>query len=991
MMTYSLANILTIGVAYLSLLFIVAYISDSGVIPVRFLRHPIVYVLSLGVYVSAWAIFGAVGFAHDMGYEFLAYYIGISGAFLLSPILLGPVLRLARTYHLGSLADLFAYRYRSQALGAFTSLAMTVSVMPLLAMQIQAVADSIGLMTHQDQPNTLALWFCLIITVFTLLFGTRHITPREKHEGLVVAIALESLIKLVALLCLGAFAYFHVLGGAAGLKHWLNDNPQNLQILYTPLHEGSWHSLMLAFFFSAVLMPFMYQMSFTENQNPQHLKRASWGFPLYLLLAALPVPLILWAGIKLVNYEVDPEYFSLAVAMAAHTPLLTMLVFIAGLSAASGVIIVATLALASMNLSHLVLPIYAPPQEANLYDWLLRMRRRLIVALISIAYALFIALDKQHTLTEMGTITFVGTLQFAPGLVGVLFWPRGNRQGLAWGLSVGMSIWFIAMVLPFLLQIELFHFRFGNIEFTGNPSYWQDVGVTATFVNSLVFTLVSLLTRQSEVEAMAAATCSVDNLRRPQRWELSLHKAEEFITALAPHLGSLSAESEVQGALKELQMQGQESRPYALRRLRDQLESNLSGLLGPAIAQDLLDQAIPYKIRAEQSVGEDIHYTESRLEEYRNKLSGLAAKFDSLRRFHRQTLFDLPIGVFTLGKDQEILSWNQAMMRLTGITDRDVIGSHLHALPAPWGTLFVGYIDGNLAARPRHHIEFQGQQRWVSMNRALIVGEDLVMDDGQVVVVEDVTAMHSMEAQLTHRERLVSIGTFAAGIAHEIGNPITAIACLAQNLRAENIDPEVGEASTQIIEQTQRISRTVQSLVVFARGGTTHSNHHESVHIHSCVEESIRLLQLVPGGRDYHFSNDCDVDAYAHGDQQELMQVFVNLLSNARDASPLGGHIIIRCHGNEHNLTIEVEDFGSGLSAAIRPHLFEPFATTKEIGKGTGLGLALIHGIIGAHHGKIQMIDKADYDQGRGVIARITLPGQIAQQSGAHYGDYPHR
>ena len=982
-MIFSLSHVLLMGVSYLLLLFIVAYVSDSGIIPVRLLRHPVVYVLSLGVYVSAWAIFGAVGFAHDMGYEFLAYYIGISGAFLLAPVLLGPVLRLARTYHLGSLADLFAYRYRSQAVGALTSLAMTVSVMALLAMQIQAVADSIGIMTHQDQPNTLALWFCIIVTVFTLLFGTRHITPREKHEGLVVAIALESLLKLVAFLSLGAFAYFRVLGGPHGLKSWLEANPQNLQMLYTPLHEGSWHSLMLAFFFSAVLMPFMYQMTFTENQNPGHLKRASWGFPLYLLLIALPVPLILWAGVKLVNYEIDPEYFSLAVAMAAHTPLLALLVFVAGLSAASGVIIVTTLALASMNLTHLILPIYAPPQEANLYDWLLRMRRRLIVALIMLAYALFVALDKQHTLTEMGTITFVGTLQFAPGLVGVLFWPRGNRVGLVWGLGTGMAIWFIALVIPFLLQIELFHFRFGNIEFTGNPAYWQDVGVIATFANSVIFTLFSILAPQSEAEALAAASCSVDNLRRPQRWELAAHKAQDFTDALTPHLGRLSAESEVQQALHDLHMPPQESRPYALRRLRDQLESNLSGLLGPAIAQELLDQAVPYKIRAEQIAGEDIHYTESRLEEYRNKLSGLAGELDSLRRFHRQTLFDLPLGVFTLGKDQEILSWNQAMMQLTGITDRDIIGAHLNALPIPWSTLFIGYIEGDLAPRPRHHVEYQGRQLWVSMNRTLIVGEDLVMDDSQVVVVEDVTALHTMEAQLTHRERLVSIGTFAAGVAHEIGNPITAIACLAQNLRAESEDPDIREASTQIVEQTRRVSQTVQSMVVFARGGNTHGSQHESVPIRVCVEESIRLLQLVPGGRDYQFVNECDVDAYAHGDQQELMQVFVNLLSNARDASPLGGRIVVRCDGNEHTLTIEVEDFGSGLSAAIRPHLFEPFATTKDIGKGTGLGLALVHGIIGAHHGKIQMIDKADYDQGQGVIARITLPGQIAQQSGA--------
>ncbi len=979
-MIFSLGALLGGGILYLMILFLVAYISDSGVIPVRFLRHPIVYVLSLGIYVSAWAIFGAVGFAEQMGYNFLAFYLGISASFLFAPVVLMPILKLTRSQRLGSLADLLTYRYRSQWVGTFSTIAMVISCLPIMAMQIQAVADSIGLLTHKDLPNTLALWFCVVIAAFTLLFGTRHLTPREKHEGLVVAMATESLIKLVALLILGGYAYWGILGGHAGLSDWLKAHPENLDLLYSPLRDSPWHTLMLAFLFSAVVMPFMYQMIFTENQNTQHLLKASWSFPLYLLLAALPIPLLLWAGIKLANFDIDPEYFTLAVVMASHSRALTLLAFVAGLSAASGVIIVTTLALASMLLHHVILPLYQPPPERNIYEWLLRMRRSLILFVIALSYLLFVALDKQHSLTEMGTITFIGTLQFAPGIVGTLFWPRANRQGFMLGLAAGMLIWLVLLVIPFLLQIELFHFRFGNIEFTSNPIYWQDIGLSSSLVNTVIYIFVSLLTRQSSAEHTAALNCSIDALKRPLRWDLPHHSIAEFQQALSTPLGADLAEREILHALQDLDMQPSENTPYALRRLRDQLESNLSGLFGPAKAQELMDQHIPYQIQARSHESVDIHYMESKLEEYEHRLSGVYGEINSLRRYQRDIIFHLPIGVCTLASDLEILNWNKVIAEYTGVPAKKATGSNLRRLPEPWCSLLSEFAMSAHSHIHRREIEVQGAPHWVSLNRVLVDIDHTQSrsEQVQVIVIEDITSTHMLESQLQHSERLASIGQLAAGVAHEIGNPVTAIACLAQDLKTEIEDSNVETTCIQIIEQTQRISRIVQSLVGFARGNNEHmARPFDTVQIRQCVEEAISLIRIIPDGRDYEFVNDCNNDAFIHGDRQKLMQVFVNLLSNARDASQPGERIIVRCEGNEHTLNIEVEDFGSGLSAQVRDHLFEPFVTSKEAGKGTGLGLTMVHGIISEHHGKIQLTDKSDYDQGQGVIVRMTLPGLI--------------
>lgn len=973
-MSFSPGELLTLGVGYLFLLFLVAYVSESGLVPVRWVRHPVVYVLSLGVYVSAWGIYGVVGFAQQSGYNFLAFYLGISGAFLLAPVLLAPVLRLAKSYQLGSLADLFAYRYRSQWVGSLTTLAMIIGMLPILALQIRAVADSAQLLAPGPQHRLMALVFCLVIMAFTVLFGARHLSPREKHEGLVVAIALESVIKLATMLAVAWFAWQHVFGDSGGLTPWLARNPAALQMLYAPLRGGFWHILILSFLFSSVVLPYMYQMTFTENFDPRSLLTASWGLPLYLFGMAFAVPLLLWAGLKL-GVGLPPEYFTMAVALASQSAWLPLLVFVGGLAAASGVIIVSTLALASMALNHLVLPLYQPSPEQNIYRWILRVRRLLIASLITLSFLVYVLLDEHHSMTEMAMLTFVATLQFAPGLIGVLFWPRANRTGFIVGLCTGMVLWFLTLVIPYLMELRFlpmpgwFHVSFAN-----NTDYWQTMGTGLTLVNAGLGVLFSLLGKQSPSEQIAAHTCSVDNLRRPYRWELSASSTSDFVRGLSEPLGRITAEREVQVALADLAMDPGEVRPYALRRLRDRIESNLSGLLGPSVAQDILDQHLPYKVRSESSGSEDIHYIESRLEEYRDRLSGLAAELDSLRRFHRQTLFDLPIGVCSLGRDLEILSWNHAMMQLTAISDDDVIGSRISDLPMPWRQLFLDFLHGPAAQVYRKPVQSHGATRWVSLNRASISeGDSLGHPDSQVIVVEDITELHRLEQRLSHNERLASIGRLAAGVAHEIGNPVTGIACLAQNLKAESTDPELRDASQLILEQTQRISRIVQSLVGFARADSP-SQAREPVDIRAIVEEAIQLLCLAPEGRDYEFRNECQPDALVPGDHQRLTQVIINLLSNARDASDKGGRIIARASPHGPQVRIEIEDFGSGLPAGIRSALFEPFVTTKQTGKGTGLGLALVHGIVTEHEGRIQLIDKGDYDQGHGVIVQILLP-----------------
>ena len=298
-MSFSLSGLMLISAAYLLVLFSVAWCADRGLIPRKLIRHPLTYTLSLGVYASAWAFYGTVGLAYQYGYGFLASYLGVTGAFLLAPVLLYPILRITRTYQLSSLADLFAFRFRSTWAGALSTLCMLIAVLPLLALQIQAVTDAISILTREPVQPEVGLAFCGLFILVTILFGARHLATREKHQGLVLAIAFESLVKLAAMAAIGLYALYAVFDGPRDLEQWLVLNQAALASLHTPLQEGPWRTLLLVFFASAIVMPHMYHMTFTENLNPRALVSASWGLPLFLLLMSLAVPLILWAGLRL--------------------------------------------------------------------------------------------------------------------------------------------------------------------------------------------------------------------------------------------------------------------------------------------------------------------------------------------------------------------------------------------------------------------------------------------------------------------------------------------------------------------------------------------------------------------------------------------------------------------------------------------------------------------------------------------------------------------
>ena len=417
-MTLNTLHVAAIIVLYLLALCGVAYITERRLLPERLVFHPITYVLSLGIFASAWSFYGVVDLSARFGYGALAYYLGTGVLFLFSGFALKPLVELARRFQINSMADLLVFRYHSQWIGGLVTLLMLLSMAPLLALQMQAVADTIHILTQQNAKalnpelsefglrQTFAMLYCGAVAVFAMLFGSKQ----DYHRGLVTAMAFESFIKLFALLAVGAFVIFAVFDQYGGLSQWLTAHPQVTRQLTIQNDPQTAHALLLVFIATVVSMPHIFHLAVVENQIKDFNKWVVWALPLFLLLMALPVFPILWAG-QALSLSSLPEYFPLSVPIAAGNETFAIIAFIGGMSAATGAMIAIALAMSTMILNHWILPLIRVSLQRDLYGRLLWMRRTLIALVLAAGYAYYAILNNRLSLTELALIAFICTLQ----------------------------------------------------------------------------------------------------------------------------------------------------------------------------------------------------------------------------------------------------------------------------------------------------------------------------------------------------------------------------------------------------------------------------------------------------------------------------------------------------------------------------------------------------------------------------------------------------
>jgi len=256
---------------------------------------------------------------------------------------------------------------------------------------------------------------------------------------------------------------------------------------------------------------------------------------------------------------------------------------------------------------------------------------------------------------------------------------------------------------------------------------------------------------------------------------------------------------------------------------------------------------------------------------------------------------------------------------------------------------------------------------------------------GQVILMEDRTDFDTLEAELAHSERLASVGRLAAGVAHEIGNPLTGIASIAQNMAhdaaatlAQSNDDEVGEQANDILNQVNRIDSIVRSLLTFSYEDKISGTAFGHVLIEQSVKEALQLVQLSSDVKSFQFNVSMPENIEVYGDANQLVQVFVNLINNACDASPSNATVSIKGTEQDNHINIAIEDSGPGIDLAARERVFEPFYTTKTVGSGTGLGLSLVYSIIDRHKGRIRIDDQ--YYAGTRML--VSLPIASSAHSG---------
>jgi Na+/proline symporter/nitrogen-specific signal transduction histidine kinase len=617
--------IVAVSFAYLGLLFAIAYYADQRADRGRsVIASPYVYSLSLGVYATAWTFYGSVGRAASDGVGFLPIYIGPTLMIALWWIVMRKILRISKANRITSLADFVASRYgKSALLGGTVTIIAVIGIVPYISLQLKAVSNSFLILLHYPEIvipakvaavpllQDTALWVALILALFTILFGTRHLYSAEHHEGMVAAIAFESLVKLLAFMAVGVFVTFGIYNGFGDVFARAASD-ERLGRMLTPFDGvagsyASWVWLTVLSMLAIIFLPRQFQVTVIENVDERHLPKAIWLFPLYMLAINIFVlPLAFGGRLHFPEGSVDPDTFVLTVPMVEKQEVLALLVFIGGLSAATGMVIVETIALSTMVCNDLVMPMLLRLRRLrltardDLTGLLLGIRRGAIVLILLLGYLYFRLAGEAYALVSIGLISFAAVAQFAPAVLGGLFWRQATRRGALSGLIAGFGVWFYTLLLPALarsdwlprslleqgpLGIELLKplalFGLGGLDQITHAMIWSMLANVSAYV------LVSLLDTPTAAEHRQASLF-VDVFRRESGsagvWR-GTASMRDLYNLLGRFLGPEGAEAAFAAHARSRGRQWPDPSPEADADLVQFVETQLAGTIGAASAR----------------------------------------------------------------------------------------------------------------------------------------------------------------------------------------------------------------------------------------------------------------------------------------------------------------------------------------------------------------------------------------------------------------------
>ena len=896
--------IVTVAFVYLGALFALAYWADRRADRGRsVISRPTVYALSLAVYCTAWTFYGSVGRAAAGGLGFLPIYLGPTLMALLWGSLLVKMVRVSKAQRITSIADFIASRYgKSHLLGGLVTVIAVIGVVPYISLQLKAISRSFTIflkypeIVMPDPAATLPFWedtafvVALLLAAFTILFGTRHLDASERHEGMVAAIAFESIVKLIAFLAVGLFVTFGLYGSLDEKLTADTADGRTLALLEPSIGVfRDWFAITLLAGLAVLFLPRQFQVAVVENSDERHIKRAMWLFPLYLLLINLfVVPIALAGLLTFGDGAVDADSFVLTVPMAYGQPWLALFVFIGGLSAATGMVIVETIALSTMVSNDLMLPLLLRrwrqiPPQADMGRLLLRIRRGSIVCLLMLGYFYYRLAGDSYALVSIGLISFSAVAQFAPVIVAGLYWRGGTGGGALAGLAAGFALWLYTLLIPsfaksgWLSQEFLEHGPFGiellkpqallGLEGLNEITHCLFWSLTA---NIGAFLLVSSR-RAPNAEEMAQASAFVDVLKHQRLAYLGLWRGSaevaDLMALVERFLGreraraAFVAYAASRGVATPLQLPPDAQTVYFA-------ETLLSGAIGGASARVMVAS-----VTQEEELG---------LDEVLNILD----EASQIRAYsHQLERKSLELEAATA----ELRAANLRLQELDRMKD-DFMSSVTHELRTPLASI-----------------------------RAF---SEILYDDPEI--------------ELAERKRFLGI----------------------------------------LVSETERLSRLVNQVLDLAKLESGHGDWRtEEVSLREVIDQAVTSTGRLLEERGIAVQQDLVAGpSPVWADRDRLVQVMVNLLSNAAKFSPREtGQVQIGLVADGVHWRVSVTDNGPGIPEQDISLVFEKFRQSSVGGEkpiGTGLGLPICRQIIEHLGGRIW----AENRQGGGARVYFELP-----------------
>ncbi|MBI2308676.1 MAG: PAS-domain containing protein [Rhodocyclales bacterium] len=692
-----------IGVSglYLYLLFAVAFHIDAQA------RTPDshwtggagVYAFSIAVYCTSWTFYGSVGRAAESGVGFLAVYIGPILVFILARPLLAKIHHVTRTQHITSIADFIAARYgKSQGLAGLVTVIAVIGIMPYISLQLKAVSRSLDLLTRY--PNlpaagaTASIWgdtafyLALLMALFVIVFGTRHVDATEQHRGMVTAIALESLVKLAAFLTIGVFATYVLFDGFSDLLARAAAQPAQAPLLR--FGEQIWSIpfwMIVALSAVAIIcLPRQFQVTFVECNDTAHLQRAGWVFPLYLVAINIFVLPIALAGLLLIgNNGISPDTYVLALPLLSEHRLLAAIAFIGGLSAATGMIIVETIALATMVCNDLVMPVLLRGRlihmdsATHLVGLVKAVRRGSILFVLLLGYAYARLVGESYALVSIGLVSFCAAAQFAPALIGAVLWKGGTRVGALAGLVLGFAVWLYTLLLPSFARSGWLPDEFANegvffiealkpyalfglagLDPISHSLFWSLVFNAGGYLLGSLWSTPGVLER---IQAGAFVDASGDDASAPVRaWSADVTQGQ-LINLTCRFID----EERVRDACTEFAAAGHvalDPAQHADHRFIAFAEHLLAGAIGTALARVVIASAIRER--------------EMDLDNVVDFLTGASRAIETNWELTREAIENVPQGISMFDADLRLVVWNRRLFELLELPDQlAVVGTPL--------------------------------------------------------------------------------------------------------------------------------------------------------------------------------------------------------------------------------------------------------------------------------------------------------------------------